>query len=87
VDDDVDVFDPNDVEWAVATRFQPDRDLMVLQDMLGIPIDPSIYKGHLLTAKWGIDATHKQGAAGDERVRPHPDYVEIVNRRWGQYFP
>ena len=87
VDDDVDVFDPNDVEWAVATRFQPDRDLIVLQDMLGIPIDPSIYKGHLLTAKWGIDATHKKGAAGDERVRPHPDYVEIVNRRWGQYFP
>jgi len=87
VDDDVDVFDPNDVEWAVATRFQPDRDLMVLQDMLGIPIDPSIYKGHLLTAKWGMDATHKKGAAGDERVRPHPDSVELVNRRWAQYFP
>ncbi|HKT17407.1 MAG TPA: UbiD family decarboxylase, partial [Stellaceae bacterium] len=29
VDDDIDVFDPTDVEWAIATRVQGDRDIMI----------------------------------------------------------
>jgi 3-polyprenyl-4-hydroxybenzoate decarboxylase len=41
VDDDIDIFDPHDVEWAVATRFQADRDLVVLSDQLSSSLDPS----------------------------------------------
>jgi len=55
VDEDVDIYDDRDVEWAVATRFQPDRDLVIVQKARGSSLDPSAEDG--LTAKWGIDAT------------------------------
>ncbi len=60
VDEDVDIFDPHDVEWAVATRFQADRDLVVLTDQPSSSLDPSAH--HVpgqksRTAKMGIDAT------------------------------
>ncbi|WP_127848847.1 UbiD family decarboxylase [Lacticaseibacillus hulanensis] len=41
VDDDVDIFDWNDVMWTVNTRFQADRDIMVLEGMRNHPLDPS----------------------------------------------
>jgi 2,5-furandicarboxylate decarboxylase 1 len=41
VDDDVDVHDPQQVEWAVATRFQADRDLVVIAGAQGSVLDPS----------------------------------------------
>ena len=41
VDDDVDPFDPAAVEWAIATRFQADRDLVVLPDQPSSSLDPS----------------------------------------------
>jgi 2,5-furandicarboxylate decarboxylase 1 len=43
------------VEWAVATRFQPDRDLVVVKGALGSILDPST--DHGISAKWGLDAT------------------------------
>jgi len=55
VDEDVDVHDPAQVEWAVATRFQPDRDLMVVSGAQGSILDPSTNGG--IGAKWGLDAT------------------------------
>ncbi|ASJ00702.1 UbiD family decarboxylase [Thermococcus gorgonarius] len=55
VDEDVDIYDDRDVEWAIATRFQPDRDLVIVPDARGSSLDPSAQDG--LTAKWGIDAT------------------------------
>lgn len=55
VDEDIDIYDDRDVEWAVATRFQPDRDLVVIPNARGSSLDPSAEDG--LTAKWGIDAT------------------------------
>ena len=60
VDEDINPFDPNDVEWAVATRFQADRDLVVLTDQPSSSLDPSAH--HMpgqksRTAKMGIDAT------------------------------
>lgn len=78
VDEDVDVFDPNDVEWAITAWAQADRDVVILSDAQGIPIDPSIYKSGLLTAKLGIDATHKRKPEEEERVRPHPDYLKRI---------
>lgn len=55
VDTDVDVHDPTEVEWAVATRFQPDRDLLVISATQGSKLDPSTNNG--LGAKMGLDAT------------------------------
>ncbi len=60
VDDDVNIFDPHDVEWAVATRFQADRGLIVLADQPSSSLDPSAH--HVpgqksRTAKMGVDAT------------------------------
>jgi 2,5-furandicarboxylate decarboxylase 1 len=62
VDEDVDVEDNAEVEWAIATRFQADRDLIVIPGLRGQPIDPSSGEG-FATAKIGIDATkpRKQG--------------------------
>jgi 2,5-furandicarboxylate decarboxylase 1 len=66
VDMDVDVHDPAEIEWAVATRFQADRDLVVIEGALGSPLDPSTTVGqpddappHLqgISAKMGLDAT------------------------------
>ena len=54
VDEDVDIFNDDEVEWAVATRFQPDEDIYVYEDQKGSSLDPSAPD---LTAKWGIDAT------------------------------
>lgn len=56
VDDDIDVYNQREVEWALATRFQPDTDLVVLSDLLGSPLDPSTKPGYI-TAKMGMDAT------------------------------
>ncbi len=58
VDEDINIYDDREVEWAVATRFQPDRDLVIVPNARGgSSLDPpSAEKG--LTAKWGgIDAT------------------------------
>lgn len=41
VDTDVDIYDPMQVEWAVATRFQADQDLVVLSNQPGSSLDPS----------------------------------------------
>ncbi|MGC8573186.1 MAG: UbiD family decarboxylase [Caldisphaera sp.] len=55
VDPDVNIYDINDVEWAIATRFQADRDLIIINNARGSTLDPSAKDG--LTSKMGIDAT------------------------------
>ncbi|MEO9365864.1 MULTISPECIES: UbiD family decarboxylase [Candidatus Nitrosocaldus] len=57
VDDDIEPSDPKAVEYALATRFQADRGLMVIRDAKGSSLDPSSDQEHLLTSKLGIDAT------------------------------
>lgn len=60
VDQDVDPFDPADVEWAIATRFQADRDLLVFRDQPSSSLDPSATQvpgQKARTAKMGLDAT------------------------------
>jgi UbiD family decarboxylase len=63
VDHDVDVFDDRQVNWALATRCQPDRDITVITHARGSDLDPSS-KEDGLTAKWGVDATAKPSLAG-----------------------
>jgi 2,5-furandicarboxylate decarboxylase 1 len=67
VDDDIDVFDPTDVEWAVATRVQADRDVVIVSHARSKPLDPSLpppTSGKIpTTAKMGIDATIPEDVA------------------------
>ena len=56
VDEDIDITDPVRVEWALMTRWQPDRDTIILSNQKGSSLDPSrLSDGN--TAKIGIDAT------------------------------
>jgi 2,5-furandicarboxylate decarboxylase 1 len=66
VDEDIDPEDHQEVEWALATRFQGDRDLIILSDLRGQPIDPSSKEG-FLTTKIGMDATRPE-KEGFEKV-------------------
>jgi 2,5-furandicarboxylate decarboxylase 1 len=58
VDHDVDVFDDRQVNWALATRCQPDRDIALVTHARGSDLDPSTREDGY-TAKWGVDATAK----------------------------
>ena len=84
VDDDVDVHNPTEVEWAVATRFQADRDLLVVSGAQGSPLDPSTtLTGRLdgTSAKMGLDATRPLTYAGHTftRVRiPGEETIDLA---------
>ena len=60
VDEDVDIHNPHEVEWAIATRFQADRDLVVVGHAQGSRLDPSTDDG--VGAKMGLDATRPLAA-------------------------
>jgi UbiD family decarboxylase len=62
VDHDVDVFDDRQMNWAIATRSQPDRDLVVVSHARGSDLDPSTREDGY-SGKWGIDATAKPSLA------------------------
>jgi 2,5-furandicarboxylate decarboxylase 1 len=60
VDEDVDIYSPNAIEWAIATRFQGDKDLVIKPDQSGSSLDPSGKHEtgkKTLTTKIGVDAT------------------------------
>lgn len=59
VDQDVDIYDDRQVEWAVATRFQAHRGLVVVKNAAGSSLDPS---AEGTTSKMGIDATKPLGS-------------------------
>jgi len=67
VDDDINIYDPHDVEWAIATRFQADKDAVILPSQRGSSLDPSgdLTEGKKArTCKMGLDATIPFGATG-----------------------
>jgi len=63
-DEDIDVRDDRQVEWAFGTRFQADKDIVVLTGMLGMPMDPSL-DGRGAGAKVGFDCTRPFGKGGE----------------------
>ena len=71
VDEDVNIFDPKDVEWAVATRVQGDEDIVVIPKARGMELDPSSNEG--MCTKVGVDAT--------KPVDVPPEHFERVT--WG----
>lgn len=57
VDEDINVCDASDVEWAIATRFQASEDLIVINNARGSTLDSSANQDTGLTTKVGVDAT------------------------------
>jgi 2,5-furandicarboxylate decarboxylase 1 len=60
VDDDINIYDHNDVEWAIATRFQADKAVVIMPNQRGSSLDPSgdLTEGRKArTCKMGLDAT------------------------------
>jgi 2,5-furandicarboxylate decarboxylase 1 len=72
VDDDVDVHDTEAVEWAIATRVQADRDVIIVPGCRGSSLDPSRNEADDTTAKWIIDATLPAGASRADFVKAEP---------------
>jgi 2,5-furandicarboxylate decarboxylase 1 len=56
VDPDIDVFSDEQMDWALATRFQADRDLVIQSGFRALPLDPSL-AGARIGAKAGFDCT------------------------------
>ncbi len=56
VNDDIDVEDDHQVEWAMSTRFQADKDFVVQSGLARNPMDPSSF-GQATAAKAGFDCT------------------------------
>jgi 2,5-furandicarboxylate decarboxylase 1 len=81
VDPDIDIFSDEQMDWAFATRFQADRDLVVMDGMRTVPIDPSLM-GSRVGAKAGFDLTWPPGAASRLEMRvPEPPRLD------GKRFP
>ncbi len=79
VDEDVDIHNPAEVEWAVATRFQADRDLVIVPEAQGSKLDPSTRDG--VGAKMGLDATRPLDAdpMKFKRIRvPGEEAVDLI---------
>jgi 2,5-furandicarboxylate decarboxylase 1 len=57
VDEDIDPRDPNAVEYAISTRCQADKGVMIVSNVKGSSLDPSSDQANLVTTKMGIDAT------------------------------
>jgi 2,5-furandicarboxylate decarboxylase 1 len=77
VDLDVDIDNPDEIEWAIATRFQADRDLLVVSGAQGSKLDPSSHDG--ISAKMGIDATKPVEAEAMTFKRIHVKGLEQVD--------
>ncbi|HVP20376.1 MAG TPA: UbiD family decarboxylase [Anaerolineaceae bacterium] len=81
VDGDIDIYDPLSVEWAMATRFQGDRDLVMMDRAPGSSLDPSSEPGSYLTTRIGFDLTrplHPLGKSYDKAPFPKIDLGKFL---------
>lgn len=82
VDEDINIYDPHDVEWAIATRFQANRDAVIIPDQRGSSLDPSgdLSEGKKArTCKMGIDATIPETGTGKGFERQKYRKVDLNN--------
>jgi UbiD family decarboxylase len=68
VDDDVDIFNVNDVMWAVATRVRAEKDITLIPGAKGAILDPTSDPETFTLTKMGIDATRPAGRDFAERL-------------------
>jgi len=90
VDADIEPSNANDVEWALATRVQPDRDVEIIKQTVGVILDPSIAKADRLsgasrTSKMIIDATKYDSVDYEIEVLPHRDVLHRIVRDWDRF--
>jgi UbiD family decarboxylase len=81
VDPDIDVASDAQIDWALATRFQPDRDLVVMSGLRTLPLDPSLTSGRT-GAKAGFDLTWPFGS-GERLETRVPEPPRFEGRRFG----
>ncbi len=75
VDDDIDIFSDRQMDWALATRFQPDRDLVVQSGFRALPLDPSL-EGKRTGSKAGYDMTLPLGERPLDYTVPAPPALD-----------
>ncbi|MDP4154064.1 MAG: UbiD family decarboxylase [Bacillota bacterium] len=76
VDEEVDIFKMEEVEWAVATRFQAEKDLVLVHGSQGSKLDPSTDKG--VGSKMGLDCTVPLNSEPMRYLRVHiPGFDEL----------
>ena len=83
VDEDVDVHQPRQVEWALATRFQADLDLVVIAGAQGSALDPSTTKRSLSQISGTVPPPHEQGVSakmGMDATRPVQYHEHVFTR-------
>jgi len=81
VDKDINIYDPHEVEWAMATRFQGHVDMVVKDREPGSSLDPSAEPGTKLTTKIGFDLTKplaKKGKTFDKAPFPEVDLSRFL---------
>lgn len=84
VDDDIDIYDSSQVEWAVTFRCQADKDIVILSGMKAKHVDPSVRPWDLppgqlpLTSKFGIDATIPEGIPVFRYERIVPAFLDEI---------
>lgn len=83
VDEDINIEDPNEVLWALTTRFQPASDMYVIPRGITSTLEPSA-SADGVTSKLMLDLTTKQNFRG-EVAEPAEAMRESVLRRWKEY--
>jgi 2,5-furandicarboxylate decarboxylase 1 len=81
VDPDIDIFSDEQMDWALATRFQADRDLMVASGLRTLPLDPSLSPDVRTGAKAGFDLTWPFGT-GDRLDTRVPEAPRFAGKRF-----
>ncbi len=91
VDDDIDIRDPNMVNWALSFRVQPEKDAFIMSGTAAVQLDPSQAREDVLqqdasrrlSSKIGIDATRKHVYPGI--ASPPSEHLERVRKDWRSY--
>ncbi len=77
VDKDINIYDPLEVEWSMATRFQAERDLVDIGKEPGSSLDPSAEPGTKITNKVGFDFTAPLVTKGKSFARAQFPKVDL----------
>jgi 3-polyprenyl-4-hydroxybenzoate decarboxylase len=91
VDDDIDIRDPFQVQWAIAFRMQPAEDIRIMRDTDPITLDPSqpmkdgkpVLPSEQVSSKLGIDATRKHPYPAPSL--PPQEHLDNVAANWERY--
>jgi 2,5-furandicarboxylate decarboxylase 1 len=76
VDEEVNIFDSDDILHAIANRLSPSQNVFVIHGAKGSPLDPTAQQGYLVT-KVGIDATRPLQGGREEVTIPHLDEIDL----------